>query len=448
MSGQILTLDANRAPDGNLSITNGTFDLSTFTINRSAAGGTLTVSNGATLKIGGTNSFPTNYNTHTIGATSTVEYAGANQSVSVLAGTAGYGHLIISGSGIKTLAGTETVAGNLSINGGTFDLTTFTINRTAAGGTLTVADGAGLKIGGTNTIPANYSAHAVGATSTIEFAGTAQSIPALNSSQSYGHLTTSGSGNKTLAAAIAVRGNWTNNGGTIVPGAGTVTFNGTITQTISGNVTPFNNLTINANAIVIIPPTNIPTVAGTMTNNGTVRQTQSVNNATVQFLTISTDKYRGVDITTPNNLGNVTVSIKGNSGLTCPNIVGASPVYVFRCFDISVETQGAANLTFWATGGELNGILPASLSAYRFSGTWNALTNIVAGTGSNNYYSVQGDTPGFSSFLMGDTNFSPTAITLSQAGVVSGTALVWVILTGLLVLVSVGWWVKRVNSQQ
>lgn len=447
-AGQTLTLDANRAPDGNLTITAGTFDLSTFTINRSGAGGILTLSNGATLKIGGTNSFPSNYTSnHIIGPTSTVEYSGTTQNVAGVTGN--YGHLIISGSGTKTLAGNENVVGNLTINGGTFDLTTFTIHRAAAGGTLTVADGASLKIGGTNTIPFNYSAHAIGATSTIEFAGTAQSIPALNSSQSYGHLTTSGSGNKTLAAAISVRGNWTNNGGTIVPGAGTVTFNGTTTQTISGNVTPFNNLTINANAIVIIPPTNIPTVAGTMTNNGTVQQTQAVNNAAVQFLTLSSDKYRGVDITTVNNLGNVTVAIRGNSGLTCPNVVGASPVYVFRCFDITVETQGAATLTFWATGGELNGILPGSLSAYRFSSSWNELTNITAGTGSNNYYSVQGDTPGFSNFLMGDTNFSPTAITLSQVGVVSGMSALWVVLVGLLLLVSAGWWVRgKVNSKQ
>lgn len=451
-AGQTLTLDANRAPDGNLTITAGTFDLSTFTINRSVAGGILVVSSGATLKIGGTNSFPTNYNTLNIGVTSTVEYAGTTQNVAVLAGAA-YGHLIISGSGTKMLAGTETVAGNLTINGGTFDLTTFTINRSAAGGSLTIADGASLKIGGTNTIPANYTTHAVGATSTIEFAGTAQSIPALNSSQSYGHLTTSGSGNKTLAAAISVRGNWTNNGGTIVPGAGIVTFNGTTTQTISGNVTPFNNLTINANAIVVIPATNIPTVAGTMTNNGTLQQTLNVDNtAPVSFLTISTDKYRGVDIDTTGtgaNLGAVTVSIRGNSGLTCPNAGGVSPVYVLRCFDITVTNQGAAAVTLWATTGEQNGILTDDLTPYRFSGSWSTLTGVTNGTGSNNYIFAEGDTPGFSTFLLGDAGFSPTAITLSQVGVVSGMGGLWVVLAGLLLVVSAGWWVRgKVNSKQ
>ena len=66
-----------------------------FSANRSSAGGTLTVSNGATLSIGGTNGFPSNYNTVTLGATSTVIYAGSNQTVS----NRSYGHLTLNGSG-------------------------------------------------------------------------------------------------------------------------------------------------------------------------------------------------------------------------------------------------------------------------------------------------------------------------------------------------------------
>ena len=117
-AGQTLTLDANRAPDGNLAVSAGTFDLSSFTINRAGApGGTLTVSNDATLKIGGTNSFPTNYNTHSIGATSTVEYAGTAQTVGALNSAQAYGNLILSGSGNKNFAAARTVNGTLSIQG-------------------------------------------------------------------------------------------------------------------------------------------------------------------------------------------------------------------------------------------------------------------------------------------------------------------------------------------
>ncbi|MEQ1747296.1 MAG: glycine-rich domain-containing protein, partial [Saprospiraceae bacterium] len=129
-SGQTLTLDQNRTPDGNLSISSGTFDLSSFTINRSAAGGTLTVSNGATLKIGGTNTLPTNYNTHSIGATSTIEYSGSSQAVALLNSSQTYGNLTLSGSGTKTFSGARTVENDLSIatgvvaNLGTFTHTT------------------------------------------------------------------------------------------------------------------------------------------------------------------------------------------------------------------------------------------------------------------------------------------------------------------------------------
>jgi hypothetical protein len=114
---ETVTLNANRAPDGSLTVTAGTLDLSTFTINRSTNGGTLTISDGATLKIGGTNAFPTGYTTHSVGNVSaTVEYAGTNQTVSALAGAEVYTNLTLSGSGTKTFA-TETVNGVLSIQG-------------------------------------------------------------------------------------------------------------------------------------------------------------------------------------------------------------------------------------------------------------------------------------------------------------------------------------------
>ena len=53
-----LTLGVNSPVKSNLTVSSGVLDLGAFTANRTAAGGTLTVSNGATLKIGGTNSLP------------------------------------------------------------------------------------------------------------------------------------------------------------------------------------------------------------------------------------------------------------------------------------------------------------------------------------------------------------------------------------------------------
>ena len=53
---------------GNIDVLSGTFDMSTFLANRgtTVTGGTLKVFDGAFLKIGGTNSFPSNYTTNTL----------------------------------------------------------------------------------------------------------------------------------------------------------------------------------------------------------------------------------------------------------------------------------------------------------------------------------------------------------------------------------------------
>ncbi|MBL7722871.1 MAG: T9SS type A sorting domain-containing protein [Chitinophagaceae bacterium] len=114
----VITLDQNRSPDGDITLGQGILDLGSFTINRSGVGGTLDVTNGATLRIGGTNSFPTNYSSHVMGGTSaTVDYAGTAQSVIDLAGGENYTILILSGSGVKTLAASITVEVLLSIQG-------------------------------------------------------------------------------------------------------------------------------------------------------------------------------------------------------------------------------------------------------------------------------------------------------------------------------------------
>ncbi|UEG49391.1 hypothetical protein LK994_12185 [Ferruginibacter lapsinanis] len=141
----------------------------------------------------------------------TVEYAAASAQT-VVAATS-YNNLVISGAGAKSLTTNITTNSDLTIAAGTLDIDAYTIDRATAGGTLTVANGGTLKIGGTNTIPANYSTHVIGSSSTIEFAGGNQSIVTLNSSQPYGNLTLSGSGTKTLSANTLVAGNWTRNSG-------------------------------------------------------------------------------------------------------------------------------------------------------------------------------------------------------------------------------------------
>lgn len=185
----------------------------------------------------------------TFGGTVTLNGTAAQSIAGSLSPT--FNNLTISNAGnTVTPAVNSIVKSNLSVTSGTFDLGSFTANRLTAGGTLAVSDGAKLKIGGTNTIPSNYTAHSIGATSTIEYGGTNQTIAVLNSVQDYGHLTVSGSGTE-MNDSIAVRNNLSitagsldineytlkiggsiSNSGVFTAGNGTIELNGAVAQTI------------------------------------------------------------------------------------------------------------------------------------------------------------------------------------------------------------------------
>ena len=145
-----------------LTVTSGTLDVAGDQLN---VGHNLSVANGATLRVGGTNNFPAVTGTATFGSTSTVEYyfPGGPQTVAA----ANYGGLTISGARTTnsvTLAG----AGSIGIAG------TFNPSTTFSSGGFVVTG------------------------STVDFNGTgAQTIPAFN----YNNLTSSSTGARTLAAA-------------------------------------------------------------------------------------------------------------------------------------------------------------------------------------------------------------------------------------------------------
>ena len=109
--------------DGTLSIgassvvnADGTFD---------ATGGNTTFTGAGTLKLGST---VTDLGTFTR-STGTVEYDGVNQSVAALnaSSSASYYNLVINGSGTKTLAGSSSVYGDLTLTASDFDLAGNTI---------------------------------------------------------------------------------------------------------------------------------------------------------------------------------------------------------------------------------------------------------------------------------------------------------------------------------
>src|SRR5262249_44335727 len=153
---------------------------------RSGAGGTLTVSNGAFLKIGGTNTFPSNYSTHTLGATSTVEYEGTNQTVT----NESYGHLTLSGSGTKTMPGTTlTLAGNFTMSGTPSATAAAAINT---GGNFTVGNGCTFSAATfTHDIDGNFSNSGTftASTSTITLTGTSDQDVGGSTTTTFNNLT-------------------------------------------------------------------------------------------------------------------------------------------------------------------------------------------------------------------------------------------------------------------
>ena len=259
-----LTMNMNFAVNNILTV-NGT-------INPNTSPSYLVTSGSITLNAAGkllvyASTFSGNYSVNpTINAGSTIEYASSliPQTVS---SSLTYSRLIISGTTVKSLAAnlpplisSSSTTGNIFVNGGTFDLLTFTANRgtTIAGGQFTVANTATLKIGGTNSFPANYATKVLQLTSTVQYYGTNQTV----SAETYGNIilsSSSGAVIKTLpVTAFTVEGNFTS---TIATGT-SVSYTAASALTINGSVNIGASTTFNASTFS-------HNIAGSWINNGT-----------------------------------------------------------------------------------------------------------------------------------------------------------------------------------
>lgn len=230
----------------------------------------------STITIGGTGSLGTLYLDQTTNGT-----------------TNRIGSLIINRAGITVTMGNKAILSNdLTLSAGMLDLGSNTIDRASSGGTLTLAAGTTLKIGGTNTLPVNYSSHSINASSTVEYSGGNQSISQLNSSQSYGNIVLSGTGTKTLSGDISVAANWTRNTGTTFAHASKkVTFTGSVNSSIIapnsssrdiygvfGGET-FYDLTINKSSKSVTVGTGL----GASANNIAIRRTLDITTGTLNI---------------------------------------------------------------------------------------------------------------------------------------------------------------------
>ena len=231
-----------------------------------------------------------NAGTFTAGG-STVVFNG-NNSTQTLTGTTSFNNLTINhtGTGGVTAAGSSlTVTGLLRIQAGTFTSSSTFNNVQIDSGTTLASDGSTMNVsgnwtnnGGTftpngNTVNFNGgAAQTLGGTAgsqtfnnftvnkgggTLSVGGSTTTVTTNNLTMTLGAFTAPGAttldinGNTLLTAGtltaggnITAAGNWTNNGGVLTPGSGTVTFDGGAGQTIGGTTaTTFNNLT-NSNA--------------------------------------------------------------------------------------------------------------------------------------------------------------------------------------------------------
>ncbi len=375
-TANIVSLTANTNVASNLFVSSGTFDIGSFTANRTAAGGTITVANNSLLKIGGTNSFPSNYTTSSLSLASTVEYAGTNQTVANKV----YGNLTLSsssGAAVKTLPATAmTIEGNLS--------------------------------------------SAIGSGTSVSYT-TAANIT-VNGNVVIGASTNFNSGPSTTD----VKGNWTNSG-SFNGNSGSVIFRGAGT-TVSGiGSQTFNNLTVAASPVTFSNATvfmtgNLATTgsgAFTQASGGTLQMIGS--GKTISGFSISPDNLTitgtvstvaSIDIT-----GNLAVSgsftaTAGTIGLTgVGKTISGSGGISFNFLSVSGTITTARNFTM-ASGINVSGSLTASAGTATFTGTSTL-------SGAPNFYNV--NINGTSLQLSANSNMGIANVLTLTAGVLDAT---------------------------
>ena len=176
--------------------------------------GTIAVTRTGKLKVNKA-TFADNYSITSLSlyAGSTIDYASTvtNQTIS---SSYAYSTLMISGSGTKSLVANLPAlysraadAGKIIVNGGTFDMSTFTASRgtSIAGGEMTMANGAVLKIAGNSNFPKNFASVNFAANSLTDYYGANQII----SNVAYGNLLIEGSGTKSATQSFSVAGDLT-----------------------------------------------------------------------------------------------------------------------------------------------------------------------------------------------------------------------------------------------
>ncbi len=430
----------NAAVYGNLSVNTGTLDLATFTANRASAGGNLSVSNNATLKIGGINSFPANYTTSALSVAGTVEYSGTNQTVS----NQSYGNLTLSsstGAVVKTFPGTALdVLGNLTSTIGAGSSVSFT-----AGSNITISGNVSIGLSTTfnggsfeHTIRGNWvnSGTFTGSTSTITFIGPGTAVTG-SGNQNFNNLTIAASLITFSTGSISLTGNLATTGtgsfsqasggtilmtgtGTTISGSGiapdNLTISGTVSTTaslnITGNLSVSGSLTASAGIITMSGASKSIAgagtksfatlyITGTVTTDANFSITSGLSVVGSLSASAGTCTFTGTSTLsgTP-NLFNLTIN--GTSlQLSANSIVGIANVFTITAGTLNVTSSAPNTVNFNGTGAQsINAITYCNLLLS------NGNTKTAAGNITTTYDINIGS----------GTTFNPSSYTLSIYG--------------------------------
>jgi hypothetical protein len=354
--------------------------------------GTITMTSGGTLQIGG--SFTKTVGSTFTAGTGTVDYNGsAAQTINL---GVNYFNLKTnnsngSGATISTAITSTNVTGDFTIESGIFDNGGNAIGGNVAK-SFSIVNGATFKISGTtgSGMVTGFGTKTFGATSTVEYSGTiaAQTI----SAETYGHLTLSGSGNKNLSAGTTtIAGTFKNTGGTMVPGTSTVVFTGA-SGIIDGaaSLKQFNNLQINSGASVTTAAGagNIQ-VDGNFSNNGSFVQNSA---QTITFNQASGTKNLSTSGSPTTSFGSVVVQ-------------GAHTTNAGIDFTVTGNSFNVSNASGSFSGGTKTVTFGGSTILGSGNGTISFNNLIITGTLgnyiNNKNFSVSGNWTNNGSFLTG-----------------------------------------------
>lgn len=323
-SGSVLTLtkDITVTGSGNIFTVSGELNPG-MSPSYTVTAGTISVTKGGKLKVNKAN-FADNYSITTLSlyGGSIIDYSSTvtNQTIS---SSYAYSTLMISGAGTKSLVANLPAlnsrtadAGKIILDGGTFDMGTFNASRGTyiAGGEMTIASGAVLKLSGLSNFPKNFSRVDFASNSLTDYYGANQII----SSAAYGNLMIQGSGTKfatqsfsvagdltiqsgainttAFAMTVSIKGSFIMNGGSIAGTNAIYELNGASNQTVN-LLSQLNNVKINKSGGSVnltsdmVITSNLNFVSGVInTNSNTV---SILNSATITGAAHSTGWVNG-----------------------------------------------------------------------------------------------------------------------------------------------------------